>query len=395
MKKVLFLITGLDYAGAEAQVVQLSRVLRSAGWIVQLVSMIEPAAYLEELAAMGVVVMTLGMRKGVPDPRAVFRLRRLVRSFRPDVVHSHMVHANLLARAARLFVRMPVLACTAHSIHEGGRLRSWLYRLTDRLCDIMTNVSQEAVNRYIAIKASPAGKILLMPNGIDTERFSLPEGSRHRIRHELGIKEQFVWLAVGRLAPEKDYPTMLKAFAMLQPAFPAAVLLIAGTGPEAPELKRLCGELGVAGQVRFLGLRTDIPELMAGADAYLMSSKWEGLPMVLLEAAASGLPIVATDAGGNREIVGHGVNGYLSAPSDHLLLSGEMQRLMERTPQQRESMGACGREKVRQSYDIKAIARRWEVLYEQAGRRRHDSRNGHHQERDSSQGQRDGVRQLP
>ncbi|GGA33411.1 glycosyltransferase [Paenibacillus physcomitrellae] len=370
MKKVLFLITGLDYAGAEAQVVQLSRMFRGAGFVVQLISMIEPTAYLEELTAMGVVVLTLGMRKGMPDPRAVFRLRRLIRSFQPDVVHSHMVHANLLARVTRLFVRMPVLACTAHSIHEGGRFRTWLYRLTDRMCDVMTNVSQEAVNRYITIKASPPDKILLMPNGIDMERFSLSARVRVQIRRELGVEGRFVWLAVGRLAPEKDYLTMLGAFAEVRRSFPQTMLLIAGIGPEEAELKRYCREEGLEEQVRFLGLRTDIPDLMHGADAYLMSSKWEGLPMVLLEAGASGLPMVATDAGGNREIVQHGVNGYLSAPSDPLALAGEMLKLLGLTSSQQAAMGRFSQERIGRDYDIRAIARRWEVLYEQAERNR-------------------------
>ncbi|WP_068699429.1 glycosyltransferase [Paenibacillus yonginensis] len=370
MKKVLFLITGLDYAGAEAQVVQLSRMFRGAGFVVQLISMIEPAAYLEELTAMGVGVLTLGMRKGVPDPRAVFRLRRLVRSFRPDVVHSHMVHANLLARVTRLFVRMPVLACTAHSIHEGGRIRTWLYRLTDRMCDVMTNVSQEAVNRYVTIKASPPDKIRLMPNGIDMERFCFSARARMQIRQKLGVEGRFVWLAVGRLAPEKDYQTMLGAFSEVCRSFPQTMLLIAGIGPEEAELKRYCETAGLGEQVRFLGLRTDIPELMHGADAYLMSSKWEGLPMVLLEAGASGLPIVATDAGGNREIVQHGVNGYLSTPSDPTALAGEMRKLLGLSSRRRAAMGRLSRERISRDYDIRAIARRWEVLYEQAERSR-------------------------
>ncbi|WP_223068714.1 glycosyltransferase [Paenibacillus caui] len=366
MKRVLFLLTGLDYAGAETQVVQLCRVFRGMGCSVQLISMIEPAAFLEELAAMGVAVMTLGMRKGIADPRAIVRLRRRIREFQPDVVHSHMVHANLLARITRLFVRMPVLACTAHSIYEGGRLRSWLYRVTDRLCDIMTNVSQEAVNRYIAIKASPPGKIRFMPNGIDMGRFAEQTGKRLNCREELGVGESFVWLAAGRLAPEKDYMTMLAAFSEVRKSCPHTTLLIAGIGPDAEALQRFSRRLRLEDGVRFLGIRTDIPVLMNAADAYLMSSKWEGLPMVLLEACASGLPIVATDVGGNGEIVNSGVNGYLAEPSNPEQLADQMRRLMSHTPERRAEMGRYSRELVRQRYDIHAIAKRWEGLYEQA-----------------------------
>lgn len=117
--KILFLITGFDYAGAESQVVLLCRDLRARGCEVRLVTMIPPVAYLDELRDLGVEVRSLNMKKGVPDPRAIFRLARIIREMRPDVVHSHLVHANLLARAARLFVRIPFLICSAHNINEG------------------------------------------------------------------------------------------------------------------------------------------------------------------------------------------------------------------------------------------------------------------------------------
>ena len=129
MKRLLYLITGLDYAGAEIQVIQLCRGFRNKGYTVQLVSMLKPAAYLDELAELDVEVKTLNMDKGVPDPRKIFLLKRMIQAFKPDIVHSHMVHANLIARITRLFVKMPLLICTAHNINEGGKLREFMYRI--------------------------------------------------------------------------------------------------------------------------------------------------------------------------------------------------------------------------------------------------------------------------
>ncbi|MBP2001946.1 glycosyltransferase involved in cell wall biosynthesis [Paenibacillus shirakamiensis] len=365
MKKILFLLTGLDYAGAENQVVQLCRALRARNYTVHLISMVRPSAYIDELEEMDVNIQTLHMRKGIADPRAIFRLKRMIVDYRPDVIHSHMVHANLLARLTRVFVHIPLLICTAHSINEGGVLRNLLYRMTDPFCDLTTNVSQEAVNRYIEIKAAPEHKIVYMPNGINMERFIRSEEDGQSIREELQLGEGFIWTAAGRLAPEKDYETMLKAFAQVLLKFPDSKLLIAGIGPLRGALEELCHILEIAPSVRFLGIRSDISRLMSVADAYVLSSKWEGLPMVLLEASASSLPIVATDVGGNREVVREGINGYLAPAGHPESLAVCMLRMMAHSSSTLAEMGRAGREYVSRTYNINTIVERWERIYEQ------------------------------
>ncbi|GGH32214.1 glycosyltransferase [Paenibacillus segetis] len=365
MPRVLFLITSFDYAGAESQIMHLCRGLRSRNYELALVSMIQPVAYLDELKELGVEVYSLDMSKGIPDPRAIARFRRLVIRFQPDVVHSHLVHANLLARITRLFVRMPLLICTAHNINEGGRLRELLYRLTDPLCELTTNVSQEAVNRYIDIRVAPKHKIKLVPNGIVVDQFKGLIDCEGHVRQELGIRsDEFVWLAVGRLAPVKDYENMITAFSRVLKQHPHSVLLIAGIGPDREALEQLCHTLQVQQQVKFLGLRRDIASLMSEADAYLMSSKWEGLPMVLLEACASGLPIVATDVGGNKEVVHEGSNGYLAKPNDSQHLSDHMNALMSHSPTALRQMGEWGRNYVDQYFNMDVIIEQWTSIYE-------------------------------
>ncbi|MGG2991608.1 glycosyltransferase [Paenibacillus macerans] len=370
--KILFLITGFDYAGAESQVVLLCRDLRARGCEVRLVTMIPPVAYLDELRGLGVDVRSLNMKKGVPDPRAIFRLARIIREMRPDVVHSHLVHANLLVRATRLFVRVPFLICSAHNINEGGRWRELLYRLSDPLGDLLTNVSREAVEQYIKRKIAPRRKIVLMENGIDLSRFARDERECARIRAEMdicGSPKPFVWLAAGRFVPEKDYPAMLLAFAKVLQAYPHSRLWIAGIGPERPRAGQLAVKLGIEDRVRFLGIRTDIPALMNAADGYVLSSKWEGLPIVLLEAAASGLPIVATRVGGNAEAVQDGVSGYIVEPEAPDELAGAMERIMALAPEDREEMGECGRAHVAEHYEIGRVAAKWAELYGQAAGR--------------------------
>ena len=150
----------------------------------RVVAMLPPQAFTEELKEAGIPLSTLNMRRGVADPRAVFRLVKVLREWRPDIVYSHIVHANLLARIARIFYRIPVLISTAHNIDEGGRWRGIAYWLTDSLVDLTTNVSQAAVKRYIRVGAAPKDKIIFVPNGIDISRFKPDRDTGRRLRNE-------------------------------------------------------------------------------------------------------------------------------------------------------------------------------------------------------------------
>jgi glycosyltransferase involved in cell wall biosynthesis len=200
---------------------------------------------------------------------------------------------------------------------------------------------------------------------VDTERFrNVPDRIRESLRRFLGLeRDEFVWLAVGRFEVAKDYPNMLRGFAGARERCPQAVLLLVGRGSLQAETEALAQALGLGGAVRFLGVRNDVPELMSAADGYVMSSAWEGMPIVLLEAAAAGLPVVATRVGGNPEVVGDEETGFLVPPRDSDALGLAMVRLMESSEAQRRSMGERGREHVRLHYGLDRVVDRWEELY--------------------------------
>jgi len=363
--KVLFLITGLAYGGAETQLVNVATKLKKRGWDVRVVSMLPPYAFTEELNEADIPLATLNMRRGVADPRAVFRLVKMLREWQPDIVHSHMIHANLLARIARIFYKIPVLICTAHSIDEGGRWREIAYRLTDFLADITTNVSQAAVERYISVGAVPKDKIRFMPNGIDTSRFKPDEMVRKRLRNELGIDDYFVWLAVGRFEEQKDYPNMLQAFSKVVAKKSDVVLLLVGQGYLMEEVKELADELGLTEKVRFLGLRRDVPDLMNAADAFVLSSRWEGFGLVVAESMACELPVVATDSGGPREILDGGTLGFLVPPADSEALAEAMLEMMILSEGERQAIGRSGRAHIEANYSLERVVEQWEELYKE------------------------------
>lgn len=382
--RISFLITHLTYAGAENQLLHLVTGLKARGWAVGVISMMPPHAYAEELAAAGIPLVSLDMRKGVPDPGAVLKLAALIRRSRPWICHSHMVHANLLARVARLLAWVPVLICTAHNIDEGpvkrvksrgdraamhtlgkgSRWREVAYRLTDPLCDLTTNVSRTAVERYIQVGAAPPRKICFMPNGIDTQRFRPDPAARGRLRQALGLGEHFVWLAVARFQEVKDHATLIRAFAELSRAHPEAVLLLVGQGRLESEIRALVAALGLTEKVRFLGVRPDVPDLMNAADGYVISSVYEGMPIVLLEAAAVGLPVVATDAGIDREVLRDGEHGFVVPVRDPAALARAMRRLCELPVVERKRMGEAGRHQVEDHYSLERVLDQWEALYQ-------------------------------
>jgi glycosyltransferase involved in cell wall biosynthesis len=321
-----------------------------------------PKAYVEDLEAAGIPVFSLNIRRKLPDPWPVLRLARIIRKWQPDVVHSYMVHANLLARIVRFLAPIPVLICSARSIDEGGRFREVLYRLTDPLCDLTTQVSQAGLERYVRMGAVPRHKIRYIPNGVDTERFKPNLEDRLKVRKELGV-EGFVWLAVGRFDPPKDYPNMLQAFARVVHKHSNTILLIAGDGPLRKTMENLARELGIEKRTKFLGIRRDIPQLMNAADAYVMSSSREGMPNVLLEASATGLPIVATDVGGNREIVLDGVTGFLVPPRNPEALARAMLRIMDLSDEERKEMGKRARKHIEFKFNLDRVVDLWEILY--------------------------------
>jgi glycosyltransferase involved in cell wall biosynthesis len=367
---VCFMATSLGCGGAEAQLVSLATRLKKHGWRVLVVSLIPlkaceklEKAHVDELEAGGIAVTSLGIRLKLPDPRPIFRLTRLIHTWRPDILHSHMVHANLLARLVRPIVPLPVLICTAHNTYEGGRLRELLYRLTDPLCDLTTQVSRAGLERYVQIEAVPEHKIRYIANGLDTEHFYPNSGIRNRFRREAGLEDHFVWLAVGRIDVAKDYPNMLRAFAWVSRVRPEARLLIVGDGPLRREMEELGQKLDLKDRVQFQGIVDDVAQLMKAADGYVISSAWEGLPMVLLEASATGLPIVATDVGGNREVVQDGRSGILVPPKDSESLADAMISLMALSPEERERIGIIGRQYIEAQYSLDRVVDTWESLY--------------------------------
>ena len=362
MKHVAFVIPGVDrIGGAERQAILVAGGLVPRGWRVSLIALSgEGGEARRELEAAGVSFLSLAMRKGLADPRGWLRMRRWLHRNTPDVLHAHLPHGAWMARVARLLAPVPVVVDTAHTVSTGSAARRYLYRITSRLTDSMTAVSAPVADACLSAHMNPAAQMAIVPNGIDVARWSPDKAAGARLRAKMGLADRFVWLAAGRLEPVKDYETLLEAFARLPQN---AYLVIAGAGSLESELLNRCRRLAIDSRVLFLGFTPDVMGWMQAADAFALISRWEGLPMCLLEAGACALPSIATGVPGSKEIVVDGETGFLCRPGDAASVGGAMHRMMQMPPASRLSMGLNARHRIEQQFGLESVLDRWEQLY--------------------------------
>ncbi len=362
--RILLVVNDMGYGGAEVQVAELARRYARAGHVVKVVALVRFIDLEPWIREAGVETEALGMHYGRLRPADLWRWSRTVRAFRPDVVHAHLSASILVARVGRLLAQVPVVVSTSHAPFELPPRRYPMFRVTDRLDDLWTNVCREGVRTFVAERAVSARKAELASNGIDLARFAPSADVRARVRAEMGAGEdELVWLTVGSFRSEqKDYDNLLHALALVLRSQPHVRAWLAGEGALLPEKQRLAERLGIADHVRFLGLRKDVHDLMRAADGFVMGSAWEAFPIVLLEASASALPIVTTDVGDNGRIVGP-EGGILVPPKSAERLADAMIEVGRRSAAERHAMGQAGRARVEREFEMTRVADRWVERY--------------------------------
>jgi glycosyltransferase involved in cell wall biosynthesis len=357
---IVYVLTSLGMGGAERQVLDLATRMADRGHAIKLL-VLRPR--LPEEWPTPLPVLHLNMRR---TPASVFkglvRARRFLLGYRPQLLHSHSFHANLVARLLRILTPPQVIS-TVHNVFEGGWGRMLIYRLTDGLCRRTTAVSTAVAERFVRMGAVPRRKCLVVPNGIDSAEFAPNAERRAQMRSAMGVGEEFVWLTAGRIVPAKDLPNLLRAFALVRTSTPEAQLWIAGEG-NTSGVKRVSNIALLSGSfehVRWLGLRRDLPALLDAADGFVLASAWEGMPLVVGEAMAMEKPVVATDVGGVRELVG--TAGVLVPARESNALAEAMVELMRSTAEDRQKLGRAARDRIATEFSIDARADQWESLY--------------------------------
>jgi len=298
------------------------------------------------------------------SPGIVRDLYRLMKQKNIHIVRTHRYRANLYGRLAALLSGVPVKIISLHDNYrkdlrlERRIVNKILLKATDKIVAVSESIRKDII-KYDGIDSS---KILVIPNGIDTERFN-PEGNFADIRKGFSIKESDIVLGfVGRVVPAKGLEYLIDALPFLKKEFKNIKLLITGEGSTMERLKKKAKENNVHDSIIFTGKRRDIPDILSCTDIFVMPSVAEGLPNALLEAMAMGKPIVATEVGGIPEVIKNRHSGFLVPPRNPEALATAIKDLIS-NEQLAAKMGQAARHIVLDNFSIWSIAQKWQTLY--------------------------------
>ena len=313
----------------------------------------------------------------IKDLCALFALYRHIRRGHYTIVHTHSSKAGVLGRWAAWLAGTPIIVHTVHGWGHHDRQHPLVRRFfvlleqfTQRISDKLIVVSPRNTEKGLADGIATPEKYITIRSGIDLDRFCHPTRPREDVRDELGVpREAPVVGTVTRLSPQKAPHDFVAAAAQVAGQWPDVHFVVVGDGPLRADVEAKIAARGLTERVHLTGLRRDVPDLMHSFDIFVLSSLWEGLPRVLPQAMAAGLPIVATDADGNAEAVADGVNGYLVPRGDVAALAERVAHLL-RDPAQRSRMGQAGCKRVIEfgvCKMVEDIATLYEALLEEKG----------------------------
>lgn len=362
--RILHVLPNFGTGGAERMAVHLMLRLLHDGFRVAAVSLYDrQGTDLETLLDReGIPVWYLGKRPGF-DPRMYPRLAGVLRVFRPGVVHTHLYVLRYLLPLVFLR-RCQVWLHTVHNLAEKevDEVGKWVHRIAFRLGVVPVAIAREvakSIERVYALK-----DVALIPNGIPVAQYALETQIGKAWRAKEGFGEgELLLVSVARLSPQKGHEVLIRAFSLAASSFPHMRLLLVGEGPLRAELEKLVRALGIEDRVRFLGLRTDIPQILVASDVFVLASWWEGNPLSVMEAMAAGKPVLATAVGGVPELVLDGVSGFLVPPGDVEGMAQAMLMLAQNA-HLRSRMAWEASEQARARFDVSVMVRQYEALYD-------------------------------
>jgi glycosyltransferase involved in cell wall biosynthesis len=312
----------------------------------------------------GIPVQFLGKKPGF-DARMYTRVHAALRRAAPDIIHSHVHVLRYLLPYIGYSHFLGKRTCMLHTVHSLAEFEvepraRWIQRLAFRNGVIPVAVAHEVSRSLVRLYgiSEPA----VIPNCLPVERYRRPEIPRDQWRARQGFAPESVLLTcVAGLRPEKNHELLLRAFSGTVDGRRRSHLLLAGGGDQT-NLRKLAADLGVASRVHFLGVRTDIPDLLAASDVFVLASKYEGNPLCVMEAMAAGLPVVAARVGGIPELITDGVEGFLVATSRPGYLAKAIDTLLI-DEERRFQMGAAAAERALKNFDVTHMIAGYESLY--------------------------------
>jgi glycosyltransferase involved in cell wall biosynthesis len=360
---VAYVIGELGKGGAEYQLYELVRGLDR--------TRIDPAVFVlasggywtQPLRELGVPVEEIPGR-GFADLGRLRRLRAALRRCAADVLHTVLWSGNCYGRLAAVGLGIPVIVTAERNVIARPPWQVGIERLLDRWSDVYLVNSGAVVQGLVSREHLPAAKMRVVHNGIDLTRLPQFVLDRQDARRSAGFDPRRRLVAqVGRLAPQKDYPTFLAAAARVAAQVPDVDFLVVGEGELRAELEATAARLGLDGRVRFLGLRHDVPALLGAVDVLALTSLYEGLPNVVIEAMATGAVAVATEVGGCRELLAHGETGFVVPPGDVAAIADAVLAVLG-APETARRIASAARRRIEAEFTLDAMVQRTVDVYD-------------------------------
>lgn len=360
--RIAFCITELDAGGAERILTQLVLGLDRAEWQPEVWSLGPAGYYVESLTSAGIPVHCLDAVHAWDAPRILWKLRSDWKRFQPALLQTFLFHANVFGRIAGWMAGVPHVVSGIRVADRRSRFYSRVDRWTNRLVDRNVCVSQGVADYCIHECGFAPDKITVIPNGVDAQRFVQAAAINWT---ELGLPDDAqVLLSIGRLEEQKGIDTLIDAFREIASRFPRAHLVQVGEGPDRVNLHARIVSSALAERVRLVGRRTDVPQLLAGATAFVLASRWEGMPNVVLEAMAAGLPVIATQVEGTAELLSEGETGWLVPTNDPHALAARIEAVLSDLDAAR-ARGCAAQTSVKNHFTVDAMVARYATLYRQ------------------------------
>jgi glycosyltransferase involved in cell wall biosynthesis len=367
--RTAFVIGELDKGGAEYQLHELLRRLDRRLFAPRVFVLARGGYWTEPIRGLDVVVEELP-RGGSADVARLLRLRRGLRAFAPTILHTIMWSGNSYGRLAAVGLGVPVVVAAERNVIRRPAWQRWIERGLDRMTDAYVVNSQAITEELVSRGGLAPTKIRVVPNGIDLAAMPPFIVERRAARQALGLAgDRRLVAQVGRLTAQKDYPTFLRAAAVVAARRDDVDFLVVGGGELRDELEDLARALGLGARVRFTGLRHDVPALLAGVDVLALTSRYEGLPNVVLEAMATGAVAVAADVGGCRELIVPEETGMVVPPQAPDAVAAAVVRLLD-DQAWTARLAVAARRRVEACFSVETMAARTADTYRELLRAR-------------------------
>ena len=367
--RVCHVVNALDVGGMENGVVNLCNNLDRSEFEPMICCLYHTGPMADRLRP-DVRVINMAQQQG-KSILSVFRLARLFKQIKPDIVHTHgWGGGSLYGILGAKLAGVSVIINGEHGTFFLKPHQIVLQRILSVMCDKTLSVSEFLKKKIVESLSIAPGRIRVIPNGVDTDKFTGNHDCsylRHEILEKYGVyidEESIVLGCVGSLKPIKNQIMLLRALLEIKnnPVFKKAYLLLVGDGPDYGNLKKFVSQTGLTNKVLFLGKRSDVPQLMSLMHILVSTSHYEGMPNVIMEAFASGLPVVATKAGGSEELIQEGTNGCLVDVDDYHALAEKLILLISNS-RLRQKMGLNAQRTARSHYSIAKMVSDYEKFY--------------------------------